>query len=145
MTRVRQPAGVDRRHGPAAGCRRRVAPRAALRVRAALSRLSERPAVPAPGAAAIPEALLLVQALWAKIRGLGPMGARRERRRLTLNARASSLLTVPHGPSSLLQAEHPERVIAGNVGSAKAVVRADARRHCPSSPHIVGSGRPRRA
>src|SRR2546422_1324711 len=59
---LRQPAGVDRRHGSGAGRRRRATPRAALRTPAALPRLPERPAVPAPGAAALPEALLLVSA-----------------------------------------------------------------------------------
>ena len=60
---ARQSAGVDRRHGPTAGRRRRTASRTALRTRVTLSRLPERPAVPAPGATALPEALLLVSAL----------------------------------------------------------------------------------
>ena len=68
---ARQPAGVDRRHGSAAGRRRRTAPRAALRTRAALRRLPDGSAVPAPGAAVLPEAFLLVQALRSTVQSRG--------------------------------------------------------------------------
>src|SRR5438876_754891 len=63
MACARQPAGVDRRHGPGPRRARRAAARTALRTRTALPRVPHGAALPAPGAAAVPEAFRLVSAL----------------------------------------------------------------------------------